>query len=136
MQKKELIQAFHSVGEKLRKLSEEEISELAARAKHSNGWFSHESVQNALGGIAFMLDKEKLEQWVSHYRVPTENPKVVGVIMAGNIPLVGFHDLLSVLISGHFAAIKPSSDDQFLIEQLISWIVEAEPRLKKNIERR
>jgi len=93
-------------------------------------------VKNALAGIAFMLEEEKLRHWTKQYDLQPEVPKVVGVIMAGNIPMVGFHDLLSVLVSGHFAAIKPSSEDTFLVQTLINWIVEIEPRFKKNMELR
>lgn len=134
MNKSEKIRVFTELGKKISQLTIEEIENLANLAKQKNGWFSFDSVKNALQGISFMLEKEKIEQWVSSYDMPVENPKVVGIVMAGNIPLVGFHDLLAVLISGHFAAIKPSSDDQVLTHQLIDWIVEIEPRLKKNIE--
>ncbi len=54
--------------------------------------------------------------------------------MAGNIPMVGFHDLLSVLVTGHFAAIKTSSQDTYLVKLLIDWLLEIEPRFKKNLE--
>ncbi|MEM7297733.1 MAG: acyl-CoA reductase, partial [Bacteroidota bacterium] len=130
----ERINAFEQLGDKVRKLSEDEINQLSGLAKAKNGWFSEESIHNALNGIAFMLEKEKLEKWISEYSLENDVPKIVGVVMAGNIPLVGFHDLLSVLISGHFAAIKPSSDDEVLVSALIGWIEEIEPRFKKNME--
>ncbi|MEP5613916.1 MAG: acyl-CoA reductase [Cyclobacteriaceae bacterium] len=128
------IRAFTKLGEKLTKLSNEEIEQLATKAGQSNAWFTEESVKNALEGIAFMLKEEKLRKWVSGYSADEKLPKIVGIVMAGNIPLVGFHDLLCVLISGHFAAIKPSSDDQFLASTLIDWLTEIEPKFKKNIE--
>lgn len=134
MNKSEKITAFSELGLKIAQLTDQEIENLANRAKQKNGWFSFDSVKNALQGISFMLEKEKLEKWVSNYELPAEHPQIVGIVMAGNIPLVGFHDLLSVLISGHFAAVKPSSDDAFLTHQMIDWIVEIEPRFKKNIE--
>ncbi|MEP0986970.1 acyl-CoA reductase [Ekhidna sp.] len=130
----EKIAAFHKLGQKIVDLPEDEIVKLAAAAKAQNGWFSYESVKNALEGIAFMLEKNKLEEWVSKYDFESVSPKVVGIVMAGNIPFVGFHDLLSVLMSGHFAAIKPSSDDQFLMKTMVDWIIEIEPRFKRNIE--
>ena len=136
MQLEDRIRAFSALGIKIRELPEETIQELAQKAKAANGWFSPESVQNALQGIAFMLEEEKLRQWCSRYALETDFPKIVGIIMAGNIPLVGFHDLLSVLISGNFAAIKPSSDDTVLVQTLLDWMVEIEPRFRKNIEMR
>ena len=125
---------FVALGTKISELPEEKINELAQHARASNGWFSLDSVKNALEGIAFMLKEEKLQQWLKRYNNTSEVPKIVGIIMAGNIPLVGFHDLLCVLISGHFAAIKPSSDDAFLTQTLVDWIIDIEPRLQKNIE--
>lgn len=128
------IAAFAALGEKIENLSSQEVSDLANRAQQENGWFTEENVKNSLEGIAFMLRKEKLKKWVKDYSLDNEVPKVVGVVMAGNIPLVGFHDLLCVLLAGHFAAIKPSSDDHFLTNTLVGWILEIEPRFKKNIE--
>ncbi|WP_425390865.1 acyl-CoA reductase [Ekhidna sp.] len=128
------IKAFTLLGEKFAALSDEEIEELASVAQSRNGWFSKESIQNVFSGIAFMLKEEKLNTWTSKYDFESIIPKVVGIVMAGNIPLVGFHDLLSVLISGHFAAIKPSSNDEFLTRTVIDWILEIEPRFKKSIE--
>lgn len=128
------IVAFSHLQKKITLLTEEELENLADQAKQRNGWFSYESVKNALEGIAFMLDEAKLEKWTSRYNLSEVSPSVIGIVMAGNIPLVGFHDLLSVLISGHFAAIKPSSDDDFLTRTMIDWIIQVEPRFKKNIE--
>jgi len=128
------VEAFKKLGEKIKALSKEDIDLLAERAGQSNAWFTRESVKNALEGISFMLEDEKLKKWTSDYSLSEKLPKIVGIVMAGNIPLVGFHDLLCVLISGHFAAIKPSSDDQFLTSTLVDWILKIEPRLKKNIE--
>ena len=77
-----------------------------------NPWFVPEFIDMAVANIADnFLQKDKLGMWVDSYKIPVENkiPKTVGIVMAGNIPLVGFHDLLSVFISGHTAFIKPSS---------------------------
>ena len=133
MTNQDYIAAFTKLGEKLSGFSDEEIQDLTHAARAQNGWFSFENIKNAFEGIAFMLQKDKLEEWINRYE-KVSTPKIVGVVMAGNIPLVGFHDLLSVLISGHFAAVKPSSDDKFLSGTIIDWIVEIEPRLNKNIE--
>ncbi|MBC6401145.1 MAG: acyl-CoA reductase [Ekhidna sp.] len=133
MKKKERIEAFVKLGKRISNLSEEEIESLSHAAKAKNGWFTYESIKKALNGIAFMLEKEKLKKWVTNYDL-TGVPKVVGVVMAGNIPLAGFHDLLSVLISGHFAVVKLSSNDEFLTSKIIEWLIETEPGIKKNIE--
>lgn len=130
----EKINAFTLLAKKIKGLTEDELVELSTTAKNHNGWFTEESVKNALEGIAFMLEEQKLKEWTSKYELKNEVPKIVGIVMAGNIPLVGFHDLLCVLLSGHFVAIKPSSDDEILTRTLVEWILEVEPRFKKNIE--
>ena len=127
---------FVELGQKISGLDPKFVTELVQGAKTKNGWFSEESVMNALDGISFMLQKEKLQQWIDRYEMKNDVPKVVGIVMAGNIPLVGFHDLISILISGHFAAIKPSSEDFFLTKTIIEWITQIEPRFKKNVELR
>src|SRR4030095_2063680 len=72
------------------------------------------------------LQKELLEQWAKEYDLnpDLENPKSIGITMAGNIPLVGFHDFLSVFISGHKAVIKASSKDEVLIKHLVQKLTE------------
>jgi hypothetical protein len=92
------------------------------RASRENGWFIPEFVDLASNNIArSFLQKEALEKWVAGYQLPDQNlkPQIVGLIMAGNIPLVGFHDWLCIFISGHKALIKPSSKDQVLIKHLL-----------------
>jgi hypothetical protein len=92
------------------------------RASRENGWFIPEFVDLASNNIArSFLQKEALEKWVSGYQLQDENlnPQTVGLIMAGNVPLVGFHDWLCIFISGHKALIKPSSKDQVLIKHLL-----------------
>lgn len=100
----------------------EELQEAKLKAGAENGWFTPEFLDQSLQNIAeAFLQKEALEKWVQSY--PTLSPgftnKSIGIIMAGNIPLVGFHDWLSVFISGHQAHVKPSSKDQALIRHLV-----------------
>ncbi len=130
----ERTKAFIALGEKLKELAISELEELAGPAKAQNGWFTPESITQSIRGIAFMLTAEKLDKWLDDYHLKPEVPKIVGIIMAGNIPLVGFHDLMCVLLSGNIAAIKMSSQDSFLMTQMIEWICEVEPRFKRNID--
>ncbi len=131
----ERINAFALLGEKIVNLSPQDLSEYSYRAQSQNQWFTEDNVTRAFSGISYMLSRVKLDQWLSKYpKLNPEVPKIVGIIMAGNIPLVGFHDLLCVLLSGHFAAIKTSSQDSFLIQLVINWLEEIEPRFKKNLE--
>jgi hypothetical protein len=130
------IEAFKTLGKKFEELTDEDYIELEARAFPHNRWFTKESIEKAFGGIAYMLQEDKLTEWTKSYKLEPEVPKIVGIVMAGNIPLVGFHDLMSVLIAGHFAAIKLSSQDEILMKQVLSWLEEIEPRLKKSFETR
>lgn len=93
------------------------------KASIENSWFIPEFIELSATNVANkFLEKEILQKWVSDQQLNEENgsPKTVGIIMAGNIPMVGFHDLLSVLISGHKAAIKPSSKDTTLIRDIVA----------------
>lgn len=135
MTQTERIDAFAALGEKIGNISTEDMSEFAYRAQSENQWFTQDNVKRAFEGIQFMLDKPKLNEWINRYReLNPQVPKIVGIIMAGNIPLVGFHDLMCVLLSGHFAAIKTSSQDSYLVKLVINWLLDLEPRLKKNLE--
>lgn len=117
--------------EKLRNylLSNDESLNLAIEKAHrENGWFTPPFVRLALENIANdLLHKEKLLSWIGAYNLPqsVSDRKNVGIVMAGNIPLVGFHDFLCVFVSGHAQTIKPSSKDEVLIrhlmEKLFSW---------------
>jgi len=85
-----------------------------------NGWFTRSNILKAFEGIASWLDPLTLENWLSNYKVTsTDKPKTIAVIMAGNIPLVGFHDFISVLLSGHKILAKLSSDDKHLFPKII-----------------
>ena len=87
------IDAFHQLGNKIKSLSLQEREALLAKTANENPWFNPENVNQALDGISKFLDRDVLEKWLSNYAI--KNPsKKIGVAMAGNIPLVGFHDLL------------------------------------------
>lgn len=107
------------------------------RAGIENGWFIPGFVDTAVKNIALsFLQKEQLEKWVDAYQLPAENtaPRTIGIIMAGNIPLVGFHDFLCVFISGHKAVIKPSSKDQVLIKHLVEKMAEWDHQVSNLVE--
>ncbi len=133
MNLKERIEAFGRLGDRINALKSDEMAQYAAVSRKENPWFTDENVKMAFEGIGMMLDRQKLSQWLLPYLLNVEVPKIVGIVMAGNIPLVGFHDLLAVLVSGHYAAIKTSSKDTFLVKLVIDWLIEEAPGLKKNI---
>ena len=96
-----------------------------------NGWFTSKNVRKALAAIVDMLSEDQLKAWSSAYKL--EGDKRVAIIMAGNIPLVGFHDLLSVLISGHTALVKMSSDDNQLLPVVVKELKTIEPNFADKI---
>jgi hypothetical protein len=98
-----------------------------------NGWFTPEQVFFAIQSWAKALTADNLEQWLNKYDLENITPKTVGLILAGNIPLVGFHDFLSVVITGHKVLVKTSSNDQHLLPFLAKYIVAAAPELKEYI---
>lgn len=104
------------------------------RAMQANAWFTIENIQLALSSIRGMLHEEKLRRWLEDYSViERKNPVRIGVVMAGNIPLVGFHDFLCVILSGHFFYGKLSSEDQFLLPALCNVLFNIEPALAHNV---
>ena len=98
-----------------------------------NGWFTPEQVYFAVQSWAEALKKDNLNQWLSNYDLTNVKPKTVGLILAGNIPLVGFHDFLSVLIAGHNVLVKTSSNDQHLIKFLANYLLSINPEIGKSI---
>lgn len=114
------------------------VEDIAFRAYSQNHWFTPEFVTHALNALADeYLSEEKLRAWVSRYPLQSAHsdfiPQKIGVVMAGNIPAVGFHDLLSVLVSGHHLLAKLSNDDRILMMYLIEKLIEIEPELAQRI---
>jgi len=102
-------------------------------ATQNNGWFTQDNILFALEGWAENLTKEKLTNWLDTYSKDFDNnnfQKTIAVIMAGNIPLVGFHDFLSVLIVGHKFVGKQSNNDKHLLPFLSKYLEYAEPGFK------
>lgn len=113
----------------------EKINYTIEQAYFQNGWFTKENVIKAFSEIADMLHKQQIEKWLQHYPVEKFNKtsKNIGIIMAGNIPMVGFHDLLCVLISGNKAIIRLSSQDKILIPLITDILIYLEPEFKNYI---
>lgn len=110
----------------------QELQTVINKQFHHNGWFTKETVQQSLLALSTWLNKEQLTNWLSAYSW-NEKPKKVGIIMAGNIPLVGFHDLLCVIASGNHAICKMSSDDKTLLPALVNVLFKFLPELSNRI---
>ncbi|MEO6148821.1 MAG: acyl-CoA reductase [Mucilaginibacter sp.] len=118
-----LITSFSILGEHLRN-PDSELKELIDTEKLYNAWFTPESVSAAISAIAENLNSFDLTKLVARYTLGSnDTPKNVGLILAGNIPLVGFHDILCVLITGNHALIKASSQDSRLIKYILHKLV-------------
>lgn len=143
------INAFVKLGKFLSQFSSEGISKKDAIAyndlffegfKHQiklaqehNGWFSKENILFALDGWSKQLTESNINQWLSKYELTVKTPKTIAIVMAGNIPLVGFHDFLSVLISGHKVLVKQSSNDKHLLPYLAKYLEHVAPEFKNRI---
>ena len=102
-------------------------------ANEHNGWFTKANLCYALKQWAELLQNRPLELWLAPYHIPTKNPKTIAIIMAGNIPLVGFHDFISALVSGHSIIVKQSSNDRHLLPYLAAYLTHLEPHLKLSL---
>jgi hypothetical protein len=127
------LKAFATLGDYIKNIGQEEMQTLTWETRNQNPWFTPASVEMALSAIGELLDEDSLKKWVKNYDLSSAS-KRVALVLAGNIPMVGFHDLLSVLMSGHSALLKLSSKDQFLITSLINKLTEIEPAFSNKIE--
>lgn len=119
-------------------LSEESAwKDAKQKATAENSWFIPGFIELAVKNIAENFLKEKnLEAFIANYQLSPlgrNNPQTVGLVMAGNIPLVGFHDLLCVFISGHLALVKTSSKDETLVKHLVNVLINWQPEVNEQI---
>ncbi len=130
----ERIDVFTNLGKYLRQVVSEEdqqpgktsISTLLRKAGLANPWFDKKSVLASLYHLSFLLEKDALHSWIKKYTpLNFKRQKKVAVVMAGNIPLVGFHDFLCGVLSGHKLLVKMSADDNVLLP-FIAKILEKE----------
>lgn len=139
MELKERIESFSRIGEMLRLALHDEnrdygqiIADLITTEHLNNEWFTPDNVRMSLNAIANELTEKNLSEWCSAYPELTEKivPYNIGVVMAGNIPLVGFHDFLCVLISGNRIIIKASSKDKRLIALIADMLYNINPEFR------
>lgn len=128
------IDALVALGERL-----QSETEMVNAAKHlayiRNRWFTVENSQKAIDNIVnAFLKRELLENWAKAYKIDNQSPKRVGLVMAGNIPLVGFHDFMSVFLAGHKAKIKLSEKDTVLMELVFKLLESINSEFKNHIE--
>ncbi|VXC20191.1 Acyl-CoA reductase [Flavobacterium sp. 9AF] len=114
-------------------LFHDDFIQLIGLSQSHNGWFTKDNVCFSIASWANALTKKNLDHWISSYDFSSVTTKNIGLILAGNIPLVGFHDLLSVLITGHNVIVKTSSSDQYLIQFLAKYLTSLDNRFQEKI---
>ncbi|MCX2575344.1 acyl-CoA reductase [Pedobacter sandarakinus] len=125
------ISAFKALGIKLTQPSEK-LEAIIARAEGSNAWFTADNIKKAILSFAEMLNSADIDAWFANMSY-TNTPKKIGLILAGNIPMVGLHDVLCVLATGNVALIKLSSTDDQLIKAVINLLTEIEPSFENKV---
>jgi len=127
------VKILSALGNELFK-NEEKLNETCLKAKVANPWFTQKNCLEALTAIKNqMLNADKLNEWLSKYEIEEKPARNVGLVMAGNIPLVGFHDFLCVFLSGNNAWIKASSKDTHLLTYVFELMIEIDPLVKSQI---
>jgi hypothetical protein len=112
----------------------DDFENLISLSQSHNGWYTPEQVYFSIQSWAEALTTENIDKWLSAYKIDQKgDAKTVALILAGNIPLVGFHDFLSVLITGNKALIKTSSNDQHLLPFLAKYLIAVDGNLKDSI---
>lgn len=111
------VEAFIQFGQKLNEMATDEA--LLNKTMVQNPWFTHQHIQEALTAWSNQLSEKKVKQWLEAYPLEENKGQQIAIIMAGNIPLVGLHDLICVLATGNKAVVKLSSDDQVLMKRAI-----------------
>ena len=150
MQLEKRIEAFVALGKFMSQFSSEEYAEkenipyndiyfeemvsLIKLSKSYNGWFSEDNIQFAFKSWTEALTKDNLLHWTSKYNIEKSPNKIIALVLAGNIPLVGFHDFLSVLISGNKVLAKLSSNDKLLLPFLVKYLISVAPEFEDYIQ--
>ncbi len=133
MTKERLIHSFSQLGNKIQILGNEEMEQLCMLTFNENPWFSPDNIHKAFDGICKWLNESDLNQWIDRYpELPVGESKRVGLVLAGNIPMVGFHDVLCVLMSGNKAITKLSSKDSVLMEYLRNELIKIDPEFENS----
>jgi len=136
MQLQERINAFVQLGQEMREITQNQRAheDLFGQIYAHNKWFAPSDCADALNQWSGVLHQEQLSHWTSALSKTPKEPKTIALILAGNIPLVGFHDILSVLISGHKLLGKISSKDPILTRHIIDLLITLEPRFSAFVD--
>ena len=130
------IEALGFLGRQLKLNNSAELKAAKIKSYQENNWFIEENINFTLNAIADQfLDEEKIRQFVdTNNIVGVEKRKIVGVIPAGNIPMVGFHDVLCIFLSGHIAMIKSSKKDEYLTKTVLEILTTEYPEFSDRFQ--
>ena len=126
------IEPFVCLGETLLgRIRDRSAESVIAKSTEQNPWFTPQDVSRAIRAICSdMLRRETLERWIGRYPRPEGfAARRIGLVTAGNLPLVGFADLMYVLVCGHACLLKPSSKDRVLMDYVVSLLREIDPSI-------
>lgn len=109
------------------------FDEIIVQERAHNGWFTETNVRMAFAALGEAMTEAGFSEWLNPYSIENPSPKRVGLILAGNIPLVGFHDVLTTLIAGHQAVVKPSRDDNRLMPAVVDLLFSINDTFKSQV---
>ena len=120
-------EALIALGEHLKNYTTSDINYIELhtcidRAQAANGWFTKQSIEEAIHNWGVTLNEQDITQWSKPYNFSYQSQKSIALILAGNIPMVGFHDVISVWLSGHKALLKCASKDEHLLPYMASYL--------------
>jgi hypothetical protein len=124
--------AFKGLGDYLLS-TDEKLNHIIHSAHFSNGWFTPSETERAIRAWGHSLNENDLQIWLAEDENHLLKARRVGLVLAGNIPMVGFHDIITVLAAGHTAMIKLSSQDKTLVPHVLQKLIEIEPAFKEQI---
>ena len=132
LNQEKVIIAFKKLGKFLAD-STDALESAMYSAQNTNAWFTPENIKKSIASFSAMLNEAGIDNWFQTINF-SSSPKKVGLILAGNIPMVGLHDILSVLATGNTALIKLSSSDDKLIKAILEQLIFSEPSFQDRIE--
>ena len=126
--------SFIQLGHILKNIDSSVLQDVIQQASYKNPWFTEDNVKLSLDGLSTYLNEQNIHQWLSNYKFSESHPKTIGTVMAGNIPMVGIHDLICVLISGHNLMAKLSSQDDILVPFVTNQLFQINPAFKERVD--
>lgn len=128
------INSFLKLGQYLNSIELGTLDEIIEKASYKNPWFTPENIKLSFEGLITYLESNNLKKWISNYNFDGVSAKKIGVVMAGNIPMVGIHDMICILLSGHILKAKLSSQDDILIPFIARSLIKIDPSFEEKIE--